>query len=1391
MNKDQLAFPLDDMQSAYFVGSRDELPLSVTAQYYREVEFRRTDLDVVQAAWNALIQRHEMLRAVLSDDGTQHILEHVPEYRIAYRDLDGRSEEQVQGEYLSVQESLAGENIPQGVYPQYSLFLVNNKETSRLHIKINLWLIDAISMQVLLAELLKLCEPGAGPLPRLDSTYRDYIETSRQMKASGALERSQRYWQKRVPSLPIGPELPLKCSPDSIKTPRFTHKDAVVQSEVWSRFSSLAKGYRITASTAVLAAYAATLAKWSRRQRFTLVVLLSKRPFVDDDYQGVVGNFGTTLLLEIDASVKRSFSEFAASIQKQLWSDIKHVGISGIEVGRQMNLHNETPLALVSPVTFTSLMSGWEDATDYGEFLEKFTHIKSRLDVPQVFLDHQVVEEPQGHLTVNWDFVDELFHEDVIDEMFDSYIRLLNRLGESEIHWTVDPFQLELPPVQAKVINEYNQTSVEFPDWCLDDFVQQQIVALKDSDKVAVINGDVQLTYKELGEQSDQLADELRAGGIKAGSFIAVLLPKGWQQVVAVLGIMKAGCAYVPMDPDLPAARRERIINKAGILAIVTSINVSSDGLTEQGTSIICIEELSNRQGPIEEPIEGSIKEPIEGPIKEKTIDGLLDRPIEGLLDENRAPFREMRYGNTSDIAYVIFTSGSTGEPKGVVIDHQGAMNTIHDINRIMDVGPQDKVLAISSLSFDLSVYDIFGILGAGGTMVIPTGTEQQDPDSWCRLVEAHKISLWNSVPALFQIAVDIASLGNYDFGGLKNVMLSGDWIPRGLPEKARGVATSANIYSLGGATEASIWSIIYKIEELDESWQSIPYGRPMANQTMHVLDDSLEPCPLWNAGEIYIGGKGVALGYLNDQERSDRQFIIHPDNGDRLYRTGDIGRMRPDGLMEFLGREDHQIKIRGFRIELGEIESTLVTIPYVSSAVVKVFGENNADKKLAAFVVVESDGTGSSSGSGDEIEANLRNMLPGYMIPDAIHLILEIPLTQNGKVNHHALASIHQEAQKEPPQQQLEGQPEESGLTELRLLWEGVLGRQNISVDASLFNLGGTSFQALQLIARIRETYDVKISLSTFTAGTTIREMATQLSKMAETKEESQPVLLLNNVKSPGDLAILCVHPIGGNVHCYSPLIECLPAEIPVYGVQSTAVESESEHSTIESLADQYVEHILRVVPGNRLMILGWSMGAAVAAEISKRLEAEWREIGMLGLIDPYHAKSVENGCPGRMETLYSFACDLAGISNRHFNLSSPRWQELAGLDDENMFAGMMQDLSIQNILPPNPPLEELKQVFHVFNRNARALSLYQPGLLQGNVVTFYASDDRRVSDQNLIRWQVSPEPTYHYELPGDHFSIMQTPAIRIVADAIMSCVGDPSTSDSTTGGYSPLHLA
>jgi amino acid adenylation domain-containing protein len=319
------------------------------------------------------------------------------------------------------------------------------------------------------------------------------------------------------------------------------------------------------------------------------------------------------------------------------------------------------------------------------------------------------------------------------------------------------------------------------------------------------------------------------------------------------------------------------------------------------------------------------------------------------------------------DLAYVIYTSGSTGRPKGVMIDHRGAVNTILDVNHRFHVEPGDRVLALSSLSFDLSVYDVFGILAAGATIVMPDASGRRDPAHWTDLVARREVSIWNTVPALMQMMVEyLSGLSRRLPGSLRLVLLSGDWIPVNLPARIGELAPGASVVSLGGATEASIWSILYPVDQVDPAWPSVPYGKPMRNQTFHVLDHNLEPRPTWVPGELYIGGAGLAHGYWRDEARTEASFVTHPRTRERLYRTGDLGRYLPDGNIEFLGRQDLQVKIRGHRIELGEIEVALLDHPAVSAGVVAAVGDPRGDRQLVAYVVPERGYAPAPHGRGD-----------------------------------------------------------------------------------------------------------------------------------------------------------------------------------------------------------------------------------------------------------------------------------------------------------------------------------------------------------------------------------------------------------------------------------------
>ncbi len=313
------------------------------------------------------------------------------------------------------------------------------------------------------------------------------------------------------------------------------------------------------------------------------------------------------------------------------------------------------------------------------------------------------------------------------------------------------------------------------------------------------------------------------------------------------------------------------------------------------------------------------------------------------------------------DLAYVIYTSGSTGTPKGVMISHRAALNTVEDVNRRFAVTEHDRVLGIAGLGFDLSVYDLFGPLAVGATLVLPRADRRGDPSHWAELVRDFGVTVWNSVPGQLHMLCDwLRSESPTDDGTLRLALISGDWIPVSLPDQARGLLPGLEIVSLGGATEGSIWSIAHPIGEVDTARPSIPYGRPLTNQTFAVLDRHLRPRPEWVPGELYIGGAGVALGYFGDAERTAERFLTHPLTGERLYRTGDLGRYLPDGTIEFLGREDAQIKIRGYRVELAEVEAAVQAHPAVAAGAVVVDDSAAGGRRLAAFVeTARKDGEG------------------------------------------------------------------------------------------------------------------------------------------------------------------------------------------------------------------------------------------------------------------------------------------------------------------------------------------------------------------------------------------------------------------------------------------------
>jgi amino acid adenylation domain-containing protein len=564
------------------------------------------------------------------------------------------------------------------------------------------------------------------------------------------------------------------------------------------------------------------------------------------------------------------------------------------------------------PVVFTSTLTQSSQNQPSSSRAWQTEVVYSVSQTSQVYLDHQV-SEIAGALVFNWDAIEALFPAGVLEDMFSAYVNFLERLANEEELWQAQRRQL-LPAAQVEQIAAINHTETDLgsKNALLHGLFFEQVPL--NSQKAAIIASSRTLTYQELSDRALTLAHQLQALGVRPHQLVAIVMEKGWEQVVAALGILASGAAYVPIDPELPIERRLHLLQETEAQQIITQSWLDTSLAWPENITRICVDTLES---------------------------------------SNNLPLSEFKIQDRSftSLAYVIYTSGSTGLPKGVAIAHQGAVNTILDINQRFHVTSQDCVLALSSLSFDLSVYDIFGTLAAGGTIVIPDAEATKDPAHWAALLIQHGVTIWNSVPALMQMLVEYLTENSIQ-SSLRLVMLSGDWLPLNLSDRIRTVFGDTQVVSLGGATEASIWSILYPITTVDPTWKSIPYGRPMANQHFYVLNEALEPCPIWVTGQLYIGGIGLAKGYWRNEEKTNASFIIHPQTKERLYKTGDLGRYLSDGNIEFLGREDFQVKVNGYRIELGEIETILKQHPAIAQAVVSATRQSRENKQLVAYIV-------------------------------------------------------------------------------------------------------------------------------------------------------------------------------------------------------------------------------------------------------------------------------------------------------------------------------------------------------------------------------------------------------------------------------------------------------
>jgi amino acid adenylation domain-containing protein len=1220
-----------------------------------------------QQAWQWLVDRHPVLRTGFAWEAAlpQQLVQPTAGIAVELVDFTGETVE-THGDRLDrllLADRRRGFDLRQPPLLRVTLIRTASGRTEVLwtfhHI-----LLDARCFPVLLGEVFAaydaFCRNLAPALPPPADRYDRYLEwlATREPSASRGFFRELLRGKTTPTPLP-GAELaerPLQVAVDSPSYGRIArHRGSLLPA-----LRGLAGRTGTTVGTVVQAAWALVLARFTGDEDVLFgVTRACRRSVPGGDADETVGLFINTLPVRVRFTPTLTIRALLEDLRAQSLALRAHEHTSLVEVQGASEIPRGLPL-LPTLLMFTNRALEEElAAVDPARFKEATFTLHEQ---PGPALNLIAIATDSGHLELRLLYDRARFRPAVVERLAESTLQALASLAgasaeeDSAAHTTwpaPEPSRLieeldVLPPAERlRLIETWNDTARPFPsELGIHELFEAQ--AGRCPGAVALEMGGATLTYGALEERANRLARALRRMGTGRGGFVAVCLDRGFELVVALLGVVKAGAAYVPLDPHQPAARLARALED------VTSPMVVTTRAHRHlfGELPVLLLDASDEAGGAHHAAEAERSE----------------EPLPRDVDAGRP-------------CYVIFTSGSTGRPKGVVLSHRAVVNTLDWAIRACQMGPTDRLLFVNSPGFDLSVFDVFGVLGSGGTVVIASERDLAEPAALAEMLVRGRITVWNSAPAALQRLLPFLSssahlpsailpaplpgsppgAGN-EAPPFRLAMLSGDWIPLTLPPAVRAAFPRASVMSLGGATEAAIWSNVFQIGALDPRWVSIPYGRPIQNCRYHVLDRRLQPVPVGVSGDLFIGGACLADGYLGRPDLTAGRFIPDPVSrrpGERLYRTGDLARYFDDGELELLGRADFQVKIRGFRVEMAEVEAALLAIPGVREALCAAYPDASGEKALAAYVVL---GTGGAlevavaatpaQGAWEaaptvpdtrSIREQLRLGLPDYMVPAQVIVLSALPLSANGKVDRAALPAPGQ-APRELPAAAARDDLERR----LVAIWEDVLQRRPIGITDDFFALGGHSLLAVMLMTRIQKDLQVRLPLSTLLEHPNIEALARVMpsSESGATgsasptggasgsgpsvgdggppRRLSRHLLTLNGAGSRPPLVL--VAGIGGYAFTYRNFPSLFGPDQPVLAFQSIGAEDTGplvDHS-IEEIAAVYERELLASPAGKAsldgpMVLGGFSFGVLPAFELARRLRRHGRDIPLLVSFDGF----------------------------------------------------------------------------------------------------------------------------------------------------------------------------
>ncbi len=1054
-------YPLSSIEAGMIYSSilRPEEPV-----YYDQFVYALDipNVEVFEHALQLLVRKHDILRTrfylhALSEP--TKVVVQLGDLPVEIKDLSKLSKVEQQGQINAYMSADTQKRYSfDGDILWYITAFKTDDTTYQIIWSVHHAILDGWSVNAFSTELVNLCaNPALNELNGLEDLKHSYKDFCALNLAKKANLDNQEYWKQLLAGYTRN-KLPFNISGKKLNQELgMIYATRFEGAQFIQSLDEVVKVNRVAAKALYLSAYLYLMHLITSEKDVVTGVVSHHRPEIEDG-EKILGCFLNTIPIRVDFAQVKTYADLLSEVQNYL-VEVKQHEIDLVEISTLVDSQASAENPIFDCIfNFTDFHVRNEaklsEQLSTAEF--RLTDEVERTQANQMtntLFDFEV-DKTGGRLRVQVKYAKAFFHDGDVEYAIQLYLNILQQFVENLQNEFNTNLILEEDD-REKILYGFNNTIVDYPkEKSMHQLFEEQVQITPNA--IALTQDGKSLTYQALETKANQVANYLIDLGVENAENIGVITDRGFDMIIAMYGILKAGGAYVPIDPTYPIDRQKYILENSNASKI----------LVDHDYQVI-----------------SDMKEKVQGIRLDSESIKISSSESPNLIK------------NSQDLAYTIYTSGSTGRPKGVMIEHHSAVNLINWVNKKFDVGQGDRLLFITSMCFDLSVYDIFGTLACGATVVIAKKDQVEDPERLMSLMIKEKITFWDSVPTTMNYLVDMIETSETDYQqtDLRLVFMSGDWIPVTLSNRIKKYFPNAQNISLGGATEGTVWSNYYPIETVEEDQISIPYGVPIDNNFFYILDDFGNPVPKGVAGELHIGGVGVARGYANDEQKTSAQFVKDPYSrlpDAMMYKTGDLGRLMPDGNMEFLGRKDFQVKIRGFRVELGEIENQLQLIPQVHRAIVLAKGDNNHSKFLCAYVVE------SESISNDEIKRLIGEHLPDYMIPSVIIRIDQVPITANGKIDRKALPEP-EELQENAVNYEA---PEEGLEKELEQLWVKVLGKINqadfkIGRNDNVFELGAHSLHAGAFVSLVQKNLELPINLRELFGNPTIKGLAKLLS--------------------------------------------------------------------------------------------------------------------------------------------------------------------------------------------------------------------------------------------------------------------------------------------------------